>query len=221
MRITLWVFLIFIAKQLTAQVPVSQEPRHHLVFENEKVRILNVLLPVGDTTQYHLHATPSVFISLTKTKTGSQRINEEPEFGTSAEGNIWFENLNPPNTKVHRVWNMDTSVFHVIDIELLSKHPGVANDTLDIMYAKPGIDSTWITTYDIYIKSNEAVNIEDKLFDCVVVAINQAKINLTENGTKNTSNISSGKFYWLPVNTTFSIRNLGNSPAKFVLIRIK
>ena len=66
---------------LTAQVPVSKEPRHHNVFENNSVRLLNVLLPAGDTTLYHIHSTPSVFIGFTKTTTGSQLIYQQPSEG--------------------------------------------------------------------------------------------------------------------------------------------
>ena len=50
---------------IKAQVQVRNEPRHHNVFENEFVRILDVYLPPNDTTQYHIHNTPSVFIVLT------------------------------------------------------------------------------------------------------------------------------------------------------------
>ena len=114
-----------------AQVPVSKEPRHRPVFENEKVRLLNVLLPAGDTTQYHLHSTPSLFIVLSKTITGSQLINQQPVIGSaSTPGNMWFENLGAPHSKIHRVWNTDTIVFHVVDIELLSNDSGLYKNRL-------------------------------------------------------------------------------------------
>ena len=56
---------------VTAQVQVRNEPRHHNVFENEFIRILDVYLGPGDTTLYHLHNTPSVFIRFTNTNVGS------------------------------------------------------------------------------------------------------------------------------------------------------
>ena len=37
-----------------AQVPVQQEPRHHLAFENEWLRVLEPQIPAGDTTLEHL-----------------------------------------------------------------------------------------------------------------------------------------------------------------------
>jgi hypothetical protein len=107
-----------------AQVPVSKEPRHHNIFENGHVRILDVHIPPGDTTQIHIHATPSVFLILTNdVKVGSQVISEEKraKLNTSDNDNIWFEGFyNQP--RIHRVWNSDTKEYHVMDIELTNKN---------------------------------------------------------------------------------------------------
>ena len=55
-----------------AQVPVREEPRHKPVLENEYFRLLDVWLSAGDTTMYHIHATPSLFVILSSTRTASQ-----------------------------------------------------------------------------------------------------------------------------------------------------
>src|ERR1700676_647048 len=77
-----------------AQVPVGKEPRHHNIFENDHVRILDVHIPPGDTTQIHIHAAPSVFLILTNSvKVGSQVISEEKKarLNPTDYENIWFE----------------------------------------------------------------------------------------------------------------------------------
>src|SRR6478736_1140948 len=104
-----------------AQVPVSKEPMHHNVFENAWVRVLDVHIPPGDTTQFHKHETPSVFIVLHPVKTGSQVIQEE-QTSTALRGDssISFESF-ATTPRIHRVWNEDSTEFHVMDIELLSK----------------------------------------------------------------------------------------------------
>lgn len=98
------------------QIQVSQEPRHHKVFENEWVRVLDVHIPPHDTSLMHKHSTPSVFLILSNTKTGSQTLIEpgKPSF---TDGNIWFEGFYD-KPRIHRVWNEDTVEFHVMDIEL-------------------------------------------------------------------------------------------------------
>lgn len=108
---------------VAAQVPVSKEPRHHNVFENAYVRVLDVHVPPGDTTQFHKHATPSVFIVLRPVKTGSHVIMEETHATALAkDAAISFEGFYT-KSRIHRVWNEDTAEFNVMDIELLNKNP--------------------------------------------------------------------------------------------------
>lgn len=204
-----------------AQVPVSKELRHHPVFENDKVRVLNVLLPPGDTTQYHVHSTPSVFICFTKTRTGSQRTNEQPEYSTSAVGNIWFEDLSEPHIKIHRVWNMDTSVYHVMDIELLKKDTRFVINPPAIPNTHLQSDTSWARTYTLQLAKNESVNINEQTYDFILVAINDSKIKLVKNGKESTLDIEPGWFYWINANDKFSFFNLGNSTANFGLVGIK
>ena len=206
---------------IMAQVPVSQEPRHHLVFENGKVRILNVLVPPGDTTQYHVHSTPSVFICFTKTRTGSQRKNQQAEFSTSVAGNIWFEDLSEPHTKVHRVWNMDTSVFHVMDVELLSKNMRSVKISPAIPNAQIQIDTSSTRTYTIHLAKKESVNIVGQPYDFILVATNDSKIKLVENSKEITSFIKAGWFYWINAYDKISFFNLGDSNANFGIVGIK
>src|ERR1700692_1589209 len=106
-----------------AQVPVSKEPRHHNILENGHIRLLDVHIPPEDTTQIHIHATPSVFVILTnKVKVGSQVISEEKRARLNPIDyeNIWFEGFYK-QPRIHRVWNSDTSEYHVMDIELTNK----------------------------------------------------------------------------------------------------
>lgn len=66
-------------------VPVRDEPMHHNVFQNEYIRVLDVRIRPGDTSQFHKHETPSVFIVLHPVKTGSEvRIEEQKATALSA-----------------------------------------------------------------------------------------------------------------------------------------
>ena len=106
-----------------APVPVSQEPRHHKILENDHVRLLDVHIPPGDTSMIHIHATPSVFVILNNVKTGSEVISEEDHSGSPIPhfGNIWFEGFYE-KPRIHRVWNSGQSEFHVMDIEMVNKN---------------------------------------------------------------------------------------------------
>ena len=50
--------------QAPAAVPISKEPHHHLVLENDYVRVFRVSVPAHDATLLHQHDVPYLYISL-------------------------------------------------------------------------------------------------------------------------------------------------------------
>lgn len=119
----LFCFLVMVACShlAFAQVPVFEEPVHRVSLKNKYVRLLDVWLPAGDTTQYHIHATPSVFVTLSSNLTATQVRGEQWTSDRGAAGKIWYRSFSP-DVLVHRVSNLDTLPFHVNDIELLSAY---------------------------------------------------------------------------------------------------
>ncbi len=214
-------YLLLFTFKVIAQVPVSKEPRHHVVFENDKVRLLNVLLPPGDTTLYHVHSTPSVFICFTKTNTASQLINQEPAASTSNAGTIWFENLNDPHIKIHRVWNIDTSVFHVMDIELLSKDSGFTRKPLALPHAQMTIDTPWARTYKIELAKSGQVSIKEQPSAFVLVAIDEGIISMLKKGAGQTLALQPGTFFWIKPGAEVTLRNPSDAIMHFALIETR
>ena len=211
---------ISILTDVHSQVPVSKEPRHHVVFENDKFRILNVFLPAADTTQYHIHSTPSVFVSFTKTRTVSQNIGKDPVPGISAPGQVWFENLNPPYVKVHRVWNADTGMFHVMDVEILVKDSGFTSIPFKAAHVELLIDTPWVRIYSIKLENGEQVSIGQQKSAFVLVAVNEANLQLVENGMESRSSVVEGNFYLIKPGDTFSVLNRSDMRAKFALLEM-
>jgi hypothetical protein len=106
---------------LSAQVQVSKEPHHKPVLENKYIRLLDVWINPGDTTLFHIHSTPSLFLHFTTTQVGSQIMGREWQSNRNVAGNASYRSfLN--DTLIHRVSNFDTSIFHVTDVELLAAY---------------------------------------------------------------------------------------------------
>ncbi len=214
-------FCIILSNSSRAQVPVSKEPRHHVVLDNGEIRVLNVLIPPGDTTQYHLHTTPSVFINFTKTTTGSQVLNGQPSTGTSAPGTIYFENLAAPHNRIHRVWNVDTAAFHVMDIELLSKDTGFAQQPLALTYSALLINNPWVRAYKLHLGNAQLAAVNQRQSACILVAINDAAVHIVQNGTEKATTVKAGDLFWIEPGGHFSIINTGNTVKDFALLEVK
>lgn len=121
--IPLFIITIFCSSVVKAQVPVSEEPRHKPVLQNKYIRILDVWVQPGDTTLFHIHATPSLFVHLSNNVTGSQAKGEAWVKDQSETGKAWYRSFSP-DTLIHRVTNLDMIPFHVNDIEILASYNG-------------------------------------------------------------------------------------------------
>jgi hypothetical protein len=60
---------LLVSQQLFAQpqqmaVPVEKEPYHRIVFQNQNVRIYDILIPPGEATLFHTHSFDSVSVAV-------------------------------------------------------------------------------------------------------------------------------------------------------------
>ena len=219
-RVFFCMVLIFWASQLQAQVLVHEEPRHHPVFQNDKIRVLNVKLPVGDTTQYHIHHTPSLFIYFSSTTTGSQLHGGIAVTRRSKAGALSYENLAAPNLRVHRVWNLDTIPLHVMDIELLGKDSGFSTGS----FANPDlyltIDTSWVRAYRLTVKSNSDFVLREQARSFGVVGVNDANVEFQYTGKSHSHTVTPASFFWINSAEFFKLRNKTDSEAHFILIEL-
>lgn len=116
------------AKLDQAPVPAHREPYHKLVFQNELVRVLDVRVPAGRVTQYHVHADPLVTVATEDAPTRVQLLGAEP--GPESPGAAVpyaSDNWDQERPYTHRVRNIGVTPFRRIGAEWLA--PAAANCT--------------------------------------------------------------------------------------------
>lgn len=205
---------------MQAQVLVHEEPRHRPVFQNKEIRVLNVLVPPGDTSQYHIHNTPSFFIRLSNTITGSQVLGELPVAGKSKAGEIRFENLAPPNNRTHRVWNADKDTFHVMDVELLMKKAAFDQRPLTLPNLKLEIDTNLVRAYRLDLLKGIDFKTKNKKQSLVLVSLNASTFEIRQNGKTGLQVLRPGSFFVIKRRQSFSVKNTSESSARFVLLEL-
>jgi hypothetical protein len=94
-------------------------PEHHkLVFENERVRILDTRIPAGDLVPVHTHRWPAVYYTLApghfirRDGEGNVLLDTRQSPGPRASAS-WADCLPP-----HSVENVGTTEIHLISCEL-------------------------------------------------------------------------------------------------------
>jgi hypothetical protein len=216
-------FILVLTSSLTilqAQILVHEEPRHRPVFQNKEIRILNVRVAPGDTSLYHMHTTPSFFIRLTNTITGSQVQGEAKKAGKSQSGEIRFENLAPPNNRVHRVWNADKDTFHVMDVELLMKNADFDKKPMTLPNLKLEIDTTWVRAYRLSLLKEIEFKSINKKQSVVLVSLNASTVEIGQNGNRKLQTLKPGSFFVINRKESFSLKNKTESTSQFVLLEL-
>lgn len=200
-----------------AQVAVSKEPRHHNVFENAFVRVLDVHIPPKDTTQFHKHETPSVFIVLAPVKTGSQVIVEETRATALArDANISFEGFYT-KPRIHRVWNEDTAEFHVMDIEILDKNPHNAGLPVQQKAFNLLFDEKPVRGYRLMVKDGDNFKLQAQ--NPFLIA---GLTNASEAVSVNEKLFSKkGDFIFIPAGSSVQFTNNGRQPYSFAVLELK
>lgn len=96
-----------------------QEKFHHWQFENQYVRVYDVRIPPGETTEFHTHGFDTVVVQVSPGYVQQQLIGEgwkQPE--THPPGEVMFT-ADSKHVRIHRVRNLGKQDFHVILVQLL------------------------------------------------------------------------------------------------------
>jgi hypothetical protein len=202
------------------QVPVSKEPRHHNIFENGHVRLLDVHILPGDTTQIHIHATPSVFVILTnEVHVGSQVIREEKRanLNTSDNENIWFEGFYR-QPRIHRVWNNDTAEYHVMDIELTGKNfipidPAIQEKSFTLLF-----DEKPVRGYRVNLGASAVISLPARKADVLIVRLTDSSdaVQINEKAF-----YKKGDWLYIPGGRAIKINSGGTANAGFAFFELK
>ncbi|MGC2743027.1 MAG: hypothetical protein WA672_07550, partial [Candidatus Angelobacter sp.] len=111
--------LLFLATATLAQpqqsVEITSEPSHHLVFQNEYVRVFDVTVAPRATTLVHKHNYDYLFVTLGDSDVVSVRPREKPVALQLKDGEVRFTAGN----FAHAAINNSDRPFHNITIELL------------------------------------------------------------------------------------------------------
>ncbi len=217
--IFLILIIVFFAGICRAQVPVSQEPRHHKVLDNGHVRLLDVHIPPGDTTQFHIHATPSVFLLLTAAITGTEVVSEEDLSGSPVRnyGNIWFEGFYV-KPRIHRVYNRDSHEFRVMDIELTNKNyialdSPIKNGAFTFLF-----DEKPVRAYRLTPDGGANISLLPRKGDMLMILTTDSAGTIRVNGK---SFHLKGDFLYIPSGSAFELRNEGTFNAEFAFFELK
>ena len=194
-------------------IPVQQEPFHKTVLENSTLRVIDVQVPAGKVTKYHVHVLPSVVVYLTKSTNRSQNwgeTNSSPRSVTPGESRYA-----PYDVKAltHQVTNPGPNLFRVLDIELLAPARGGAATPL----SQPGLRLAWeeprVRAYNLSLAPGAQASFAGRPGGYLLIGITGA--------AKAKRELRNGDFEFFDANAAAQVKNSGMEPAELVLLEMK
>jgi hypothetical protein len=214
-----WLLVILSSFTLTAQVPVRLEPRHKVALENEWVRLLDVRLPPGDTSLFHIHEIPSFFIPLSTTAVGIEVKGQLPAESKFTLGANWFNGFEK-GPLIHKVWNSDTNTLHIIDLEVLSTKKSPLPATVQLPDAKIDFENEKLRAYKVEVSSGKQVTLPNLSTPMILISLSGTPLQI-ENASKKNTELDAGGFQWLEAGHRFTINSKETTPSTVILILLK
>jgi quercetin dioxygenase-like cupin family protein len=208
--------MILTCSLLKAQVQVSKEPMHKKVLENKYIRLMNVWLQPGDTTMFHIHSTPSVFLHFSKAMMSTQLKGQDWVTDRTVPGYAWYRSFTP-DSMVHRVSNGDTVPIHVIDVEIVSSYkPGSQSKPLPftVLFNEEKAIAYRMTNATF---NNEKINNRGPMIAELVAGETAYYVDAA---TNKATQIKAGDYFYIEPGATFYLKITGNE-ANMVLFEIK
>jgi quercetin dioxygenase-like cupin family protein len=219
--IALFSALGFFLPALQSPVPVANEPKHHLKFENQYVRVFDVVVPPGETTLFHTHSNDYVFVSIGDANLKGEVQGAAPADLILKDGEVRFTKA----TLTHRVTNQSGSPFRNITIEIL-KSPGEKSP--DSMLEKSAghtlvLDNDRVRVYRLVLEPGQTTGpMHTHTKSGLGVAVTGGKVVFHTSGQKpQLVEFKPGDFQWRSGRLSHSIRNAGTTRFEAVDIEWK
>jgi hypothetical protein len=231
----LLLFAFSLGAQAPVAVPITNEPHHHLVLENDYVRVFRVSVPAHDATLLHQHDVPYLYVSLGRADV-INAIQGKPEARlVMADGQVGYS----PGHFAHIARNESNSSFENVTIELL--HPqGVAQNLCaqvisgqpvidcgitaaerrNVYFQEPQFQTAELAADFIQLRPSERPERPITQSRTLLVVLNNSELQVTIAGQPAKS-LRGGEVLWVEAGSQETLVNPGKNPAKYLQLSFR
>jgi quercetin dioxygenase-like cupin family protein len=212
---------IIVAAGATAQdasVPVEREPAHKTVFVNRYLQVFRVRLAPGQASLMHTHSHDDGAVRLSAATSTSQRPGEpEDEAQSVVPGTVSARN-NERTPTTHRVHNVGTTQFDVMDVQALGRPAGPEAPPI----APPAAENPRMRVYryDLEPGGRSAEHTHSRPY--LRVAATAIKLEAAaDGGPSHRERLAAGAFRWVEGKETHTLINVGKERGIVVEFELK
>jgi hypothetical protein len=200
------------APQPPYAVPAIREPHHDVKLDNRYVRVLDVTVPPYDSTLFHIHENPYVYVSIGAATLKAQVLgsNEFTDLNLK-DGEIRFSPV-----VTHRVGNIASTPFRNITIQIqgrddtttASNTPGAAGGTR----GSAVLDNDLIEVYRLVLEPGQSTGPHGHARSNLLVAVHPGSLRVESEGRPAIRlTMNAGDFDWHTGARSHTITNAGTT----------
>jgi quercetin dioxygenase-like cupin family protein len=191
-----------------SSVPVGEEPRHQIKFENKYVRVIDAVIAPGDTTLFHTHSRDNVPVCITGGKLRTEVMGGQRTDTTAETGRVTFAKA----SYTHRITNMNPSQVRFIDAEVLASPGSTASPSS--LAAVPDhtliFENEHVRAYRLILEPGQSTGLHGHALSFLNVVVSPGKVVVEQPGKKSeTLDVQPGSFVWYEGPLRHSLKNAG------------
>jgi hypothetical protein len=216
---------------ISAQVPVTKEPHHRIVFENAQFRIMDVNLPPGEATLDHSHDRDVVTISMTEGTDTRMQLPGQPWTNRPRRpiGDVETTEYSGKPTS-HRFETVGKSPYHLFAVENLKASGWSAAPALSAPGTTLTKESRSFRIYDIALGKDRSQTSHTHAVPTIVLLLSgkvmsegpdeKAKANAPAPvGLKQVD--APGQWVLVPAGDAHHLVRLGNDDGRIIEIEVR
>ncbi len=220
-------------------VPVYHEPHHRQVFVSGTTRILDVQVPPGDTSWYHTHTDPILYVIFSNGTLRTQLIGEDWGGGGRGRGNPNAEGTpagrgsqpSGPAVRVssttsyfeqpvtHRIRNVGDQLFHVVGVTSATAGDASTTESGDGFPGKPELTNRWFRAYRFTVAPGQSSGSHRHAVPSVIVQTSDGKAAAAGRMTFDLN--ESGRWAFFDAGDAHEVKNTGDAPIEFVEVEVR
>jgi hypothetical protein len=213
-------------------VPVYREPRHRQVYQSGTTRVLDVQVHPGDTSLFHTHSEPILYVNFGNTQLRTQTYGQDWPAPAQGRGATPSRPAAPSGPAVrvmsttsyvdkpvtHRIQNVGTGFFHLIAV--LNETPGEDATTPQAngFTGAPEMTNKWYRAYRFTLAAGERAR-HQHLVPAVVVQAADGVAVATATRTWGLNWPTAWAFF--DRSEAHELYNAGRTPLEFVEVEVR
>jgi len=206
-------------------IPVYEEPMHRLVLARLPVRVLDVQVPPGATSLYHLHNDPIFYVAIDISEIDAQVLGEEwkrTKVSAWSPGSVAHDVSYVEQPLIHRIRNSGSDDFRLIAVT--NNGPPVPPAGPDGDAALPGELETgveWFRQSRVTLSSATGGVWIRSPFPVVVVQVSPGRAELLDGSGVSQALTGPGSFAITEPDHAWELRDSGAQPVTLVVIEVR